>query len=375
MLNSALCAVCWFVSSVMALPLVLVSWSETGNTCSSPHPMLFIATIGNLCWAYAFGRQLYVARPISKMAGFWTGSAIYQFLPFLLILLLGGPKSLLSVYDGFTRHFTRDLWQSPLELGLKMCVFLWMPIAGVLSLSFALYAAIERTMGFPALFDSTRDHWKYHWVVPAVLVVAGTLMARQEIWWSDFETLEHRVGQTIARSMHVHSMLCTNIPITNLTELGAVYNRDPLKYSEEQLARYGRHAGFERSIHEKYTFISPPVTNRKGHIVLVSSRPSPRKRGASERMLIFWQGPGGDGYYAETMEERHVQRIFDLAERRLTTRPAPAVSRMKGVPIHIRLADMVGVAPQWASEFCLLLFTGAILSVSWRLRRRRECNF
>jgi len=375
-LNRAFSVVCWFMSSTAALPLTAVSWMETTNTCSGSSPMMFFYSIGNVCCAFVFGRELFRGRPIRRMVRIWTGRAVFHFLPFILMLVLGGAKGLFDAYDGFGR--TVD----PASYALKAYVLTWLPLAGTLSLCIALYGKAEPELGLPEARVVPQEHWRYHWVFPAAMVVIGTLVARHSTWWSDLHSLERRTANSIAQGMTYHCLMFTNTSITNLQQLSAVNGRFSLSYFEQELARYGSYAGFERSIHEKYAFVSPPLSNRMvGHLVLISSRPSPGRQQTEGRMLISWEGPGSDRYYARGFDEKTVQRIFREAERLLPMATSVSPLKVKGVPLHVRITELIGLGPQWTAEVSVVLIVGAVVCLRrvFRLaqasRKRMESHF
>jgi hypothetical protein len=365
------CWILWIGSSAAVVPLTYVSWIETTNTCCPQNPFLFLACAINIALALCYGHQIFGSGS-GWRAGLWAASAIFYLLPLALVLLGGrsGLESYLSAYKGFTQWFTM---RRHLEFALQLYLLIWMPIGGLLSLGVLVYAAARKELGLPMYSSENlkpRKKWPYHWIAPVFALLVGSEKAHHNIWRTDLVTLEHQTAYDLIRRIQLHDAMYPQVRVTNLAQ---VFATDLMKYPtylHEKFLKYGRHAGFQTSIHERYVFAEAGLTIPyvRGDVVLLNSMPYPNYDGELERMVISRTGPGYDGYHANPLAERLVQQMFAEAGRTLPVPNFKSSMRNPETPFFVHLAESLGFGAEWAVELGLLV-TGLFLFGMWRIAK------
>jgi len=54
----------------------------------------------------------------------------------------------------------------------------------------------------------------------------------------------------------------------------------------------------------------------------------------------------------------------------LPTSPPVSPGRIKGVPFHVRVAELIGLGPQWAADLCLvvcLIMAALVIGCLWKM--------
>jgi hypothetical protein len=99
-------------------------------------------------------------------------------------------------------------------------------------------------------------HPAFGLVVIALTAIAISFYVLERPRQSEFES--RGIGR-IASWLRLHEALYPGVRITNVSQLfGEVSNGYP-HFLHEQFRMFGKHAGFENSIAEKYVFLDPPI--------------------------------------------------------------------------------------------------------------------
>src|SRR5262245_1103024 len=143
-------------------------------------------------------------------------------------------------------------------------------------------------------------------IIP-VLAVGTLLVASACRYINSQEDVEAKFARNLIDCMKIYQITSTNAPVTNMSQLFLYYY--PYEY-HEKLSRFGKHAGFQTSIVEKYIFFWPLLThsNLYGEVICMSALPFP---GTDERMSrIYISKIGPHTYSYVPIGEERVQAIL-----------------------------------------------------------------
>ena len=128
----------------------------------------------------------------------------------------------------------------------------------------------------------------------------------------DQVAVEYNTAGFLLSQIQFYENQFPNVPMTNLqqvlTGVGVPY---PARW-HHQLRSFGKYAGFQNSLCEKYVFIPNRFTNRVigGEIVLLNAEPFPDQKGKAGRIIFSKWRPGWDGWMSKWYPEQQVQQIF-----------------------------------------------------------------
>ena len=139
------------------------------------------------------------------------------------------------------------------------------------------------------------------------------------------DTVESKTIFQIIKALQNYEIDHPQDRVTNLVQLFEASGKPYPNFWHEEFSRYGKNAGFKRSIYEKYIFFSPGITNRlfEGELFLMNARPYPGPGGERKRNIV---SKIGHQFYWRTLQESAVQRIFQeagIAEPKPIEMPAP----------------------------------------------------
>jgi len=154
------------------------------------------------------------------------------------------------------------------------------------------------------------------------MLASGTGCRRKEKQF----TAEAQTARSIMLLLEWHELEKPGVRATNLAHVFADINKLYPYDWHQRFKRFGKYAGFQNSIFEKYVFLPPGKTNRyvDGEIIAVNAQPYPSPDGP-ERIIISRVGPGPKQYrYYSYKEERIPGIIGDIPKPQPMPAPPPA---------------------------------------------------
>lgn len=132
--------------------------------------------------------------------------------------------------------------------------------------------------------------------------------------------IESRLLGQIIQNWRLYEAMHPGQPVTNVLQ---VFEPWGLKYpygSHERLRIFGEHAGFERSLGEKYVFLEPPVkTEHEGGIVMISAKPFPDGRERRPMRAVILRD--GENFQERLWSESWAQKPFVRDGRKIPEPP------------------------------------------------------
>jgi hypothetical protein len=255
---------------------------------------------------------------------------------------------------------------------LRVYCLVWIPSAAGMSVWLLYLAVIARRFQIPNAEAVAGRGWrKCLWIAPAGLLLTASVSARHEMWWDDLGLLERQTARSIMKVWQVYEIEFPGATVTNLAQI--FVNRDPSfgETMREKFLAYGLYGGCEDRFYDRYVFVAPGLKGRftEGELLLIGARPyADGYNRELERIAITRAGTDYDALRCHELREAYVQQLFAEAGRPL---PTPSSHRStKGMPLHVRSVEALGIGAEWAGEFVF----GFILLLGWGVWRcARSC--